>query len=138
MLNFYYKYYKLKRHDNDTETLCDSSHHIICAQEVENIDIPITWDNVNEIYEKYRKYVAFEIINRKKGKIISFPYRQDYMFLVPKYFKPIKEWEKQELQLTLSITYEQFEPSIREISQYCDGGKAIQYLVERGLSIVTK
>lgn len=88
--------------------------------------IPITWKNLNEINDKYGLSCAFNIWNCRKGrKIEFFSWRS-----------AIKEWKTTDFNLELRISYTPYNASIEDIMKYWDGDKAIQYLVERGLTVV--
>ena len=87
--------------------------------------IPITWENLNTIYNEYGLSCAFNIWNCRKGrKIEFFSWRS-----------AIKEWKTTNPNLELRISYTPYNASIEEILKYHDGNKAIQYLVERGLKV---
>ena len=87
--------------------------------------IPITWENLNAIYNKYGLSCAFNIWNCRKGrKIEFFSWRS-----------AIKEWKTTDFNLELRISYTPYNAPIEDIMKYWEGDKAIQYLVERGLKV---
>lgn len=87
--------------------------------------IPITWENLNTIYNEYGLSCAFNIWNCRKGrKIEFFSWRS-----------AIKEWKTADFNLELRISYTPYNASIEDIMKYWEGDKAIQYLVERGLKV---
>ena len=100
-------------------------HVILDETTVETQHIPITWENLNTIYNEYGLSCAFNIWNCRKGrKIEFFSWRS-----------AIKEWKTTDFNLELRISYTPYNASIEEILKYHDGNKAIQYLVERGLKV---
>lgn len=87
--------------------------------------IPITWENLDEINDKYGLSCAFNIWNCRKGrKIEFFSWRS-----------AIKEWKTTDFNLELRISYMPYNAPIEDIMKYYEGDKAIQYLVERGLKV---
>ena len=48
-------------------------------------------------------------------------------------FTNIKQW-KDDLDIEIKTTWREYKPSIKEIMNFRDSDKAIQYLVERGLN----
>lgn len=87
--------------------------------------IPITWENLDEINNKYGLSCAFNIWNCHKGrKIEFFSWRS-----------AIKEWKTANFNLELRISYTPYNAPIEDIMKYWEGDKAIQYLVERGLKV---
>ena len=88
--------------------------------------IPITWENLDEINNKYGLSCAFNIWNCRKGrKIEFFSWRS-----------AIKEWKTADFNLELRISYTPYNAPIEDIMKYWEGDKAIQYLAERGLKVV--
>lgn len=88
--------------------------------------IPITWENLNTIYNEYGLSFAFNIWNCHKGRKIEFFSRRS----------AIKEWKTTDFNLELRISYTPYNAPIEDIMKYWEGDKAIQYLVERGLKVV--
>ena len=87
--------------------------------------IPITWENLNTIYNEYGLSCAFNIWNCREGrKIEFFSWRS-----------AIKEWKTADFNLELRISYTPYNAPIEDIMKYWEGDKAIQYLVERGLKV---
>jgi len=84
--------------------------------------IPITWENLDEINEKYG---LFSVWNCRKGRKIEFF----------SWHSTIKEWKTTDLNLELRISYTPYNAPIEDIMKYWEGDKAIQYLVERGLKV---
>lgn len=87
--------------------------------------IPITWENLNTIYNEYGLSCAFNIWNYRKGRKIEFF----------SWSSAIKEWKTTDFNLELRISYTPYNAPIEDIMKYCEGDKAIQYLVERGLKV---
>lgn len=105
--------------------------YVIQEEAPTNEIITLTWDNLTEMYQKYGLAVGFNVWNFRRGRRISFFNAE----LFNRKTRDIKEW-KEELDVILEIRYEENHPSISRIMNWIDGEKAIQYLVERGLSIV--
>lgn len=95
-------------------------------------DVAITWDNLYEMYHKYALCFNFNIWEFKKGRVVSF--FSDRWF--DKDSRDVKEWKTSDLHITLTIRYKEDNPSIDRVMKYHDGEKAIQYLVERGLTVI--
>lgn len=106
----------------------NSISHVILDEtaSTETQHIPITWENLDEVNNKYGLSCAFNVWNYHKGRIIEF------LSLHP----TIKEWKTADFNLELRITYTPYNASIEDIMKYQEGDKAIQYLVERGLKVV--
>ncbi len=125
MLNYYLVCYATL---HEGKVINNTISHAILDEttSTETQHVPITWGNLGEINEKYGLFVAFNVWNCRKGrKIEFFSWRN-----------AIKEWKTTDPNLELRITYTPYNASIEEILQYHDGDKAIQYLVEHGLTVV--
>lgn len=129
MLKFYYVYYNTYHNGVKIGTEVGWNCYIEAPKEE---DIHITWDNLNEMYQKYALCFKFNIWNFKRGRMVSF--FTNYWF--KKDHRDIKEWKTSNLHITLAIRYEEDNPSIDKVMKYHDGEKAIQYLIERGLTII--
>lgn len=124
------KYYKIVYKVINTKTeqeLHVATSTLLTDEEFTKEKILLTWNNLMELYEKYKSFLGFEIRNKKKGRVIVFYDDLTSLF-------PIKEWKK-EIDLTLKIDYKEIQCSIQEILNYPKCEKAIQYLNERGLTI---
>lgn len=122
MLNYYNIYYKTL--DKNGDCFWTTVRNIIDYEE--NIKdkelIKITWDNVEEIYQKYYYCLPFEIWKIKKGIKLLF-----YDDIIPKC-----SWKKlYKLNISLLITTEIDTPSLKELLEYNNSDKAIQYITER-------
>lgn len=109
------------------QVINNNTGHVILDETaaIETQHIPITWENLNTIYNEYGLSCAFNIWNCRKGrKIEFFSWRS-----------AIKEWKTTDFNLERRISYTPYNASIEEILKYHDGNKAIQYLVERGLTV---
>lgn len=98
--------------------------------EVKEETIPITWENLKEIYYNYGPNLPFNYWNFKHGRVISFfegAFRD-------KNRRDIHERKTPVLDMKLVITYEVCRCSLNDILKYWDSDKAIQYLRERNLS----
>ena len=91
--------------------------------------IDVTWDNLNEIYQKFPLFCAFNIFNFKRGRLVSF--FSDHLFLRRDEWD-VKEWKHPDLNIRLKITYTKYSPSISKVLNWHDGEKALAYLRERG------
>lgn len=98
--------------------------------EIKEKTIPITWENLKEVYYDYCLNFPFNYWNFKRGRVISFFEGG----LTDKNRRDIKEWKTPTLNIKLVITYEAFPCSLNDILNYWDSEKAIQYLRERNLS----
>lgn len=128
-MKFYYCYYTI--YHNGTRI---NSRHGKCLYDTKPFDktIPITWRNLNEIYQSLDFLPNFIILNMKKGRVISFFH--DKLFPAGN-FRDVKEWKHPNLNILLKITYAEYTPSIAEVLKWHDQEKAIAYLRERGLNI---
>lgn len=105
-------------------------HVIADESEVKEKTIPITWENLEEIYHNYGLSLPFNIWNFKRGRVISF-FKGSF---TDKNRRDIKEWKTPALDMKLVVTYEVWRCSLNNILNYWDSEKTIQYLRERNLS----
>lgn len=103
----------------------------LLAEEPQTTTDILTWDNVEEYYNKDSLSCKFNIWHFKKGRVVSFFLDR---FFPRKDERDIKEW-KEELNIKIVTTYREFNPSIAEVLKWHDAEKAIAYLNERGLKI---
>lgn len=95
----------------------------------------VTWDNIEEMYQKFGCCVGFNWFEYRKGKIVDFfacglfPKRDE---------RPAKQWKHPHLNVRIEVSYQEYSPPISEVLQWHDGEKAIQYLIERGWENVRK
>lgn len=130
MLNAYYKEY---RTFVNNELAGTEGSVILCEEsEAEEKTIEINWDNVGAIYSKYGILIRFGLHYANKGQVIS--YQDGEHFLD----KKIKEWKTPKLNAQLVIHCRKVNISMRELMNYYDADKAIQYIKERGLDINVK
>lgn len=129
MLRFYHVYYTT--YHNGIEIGKEYGYGCFDKAPVEE-DIAITWDNLNEMYREHGLCFKFNIWNFKRGRVVSF--FTDRLF--KKDYRDVKEWKTSDLHITLTIRYKEDNPSIKRVMEYHDGEKAIQYLIERGLTVV--
>ena len=101
-------------------TICESSDAV-------NRVTAVTWDNVEK-----NKSMNFWLRFTRKGRII---YYNDGKHFVD---RTIKEWKTPNLNIQLTIEYEERKMSMRELMQYRNADVAIQYMKERGLEIKGK
>ena len=117
-------------YNNEVKVGNTSGFIIADENEIKEKTIPITWENLEEVYYNYGLSVPFNIWNFKRGRVISFFEGG----LTDKNRRDIKEWKTPELNMKLVITYEVCRCSLNDIINYWDSEKAIQYLRERNLS----
>lgn len=99
----------------------------ICESHPNENIIKVNWDNVEEEILKIKNVypiLPFGITKKRKGLQLFF---HDYLF------KNIKQW-KEDLDIEIKTSWREYKPSLKEIMNFKDSDKAIQYLVERGLS----
>lgn len=105
---------------------------ILTDKEPKTETILLTWDNLEEYYNRNFMFCKFNIWNFKKGRRVSF-FTDTFLF-AKKDERDVKEW-KEELNIRIETTYKEFNPSIAEVLKYYDTEKAIAYLNEKGLKI---
>ena len=98
--------------------------------EVKEKTIPITWENLEEVYYNYGLNLPFNYWNFKHGRTISF-FKGAFC---DKNRRDIHERKTPILDMKLVITYKVVPCSLNDILNYWDSEKAIQYLRERNLS----
>lgn len=103
----------------------------LLAEEPQTTTDILTWDNIEEYYNKNGMSCKFNIWSFKKGRVVSFFLDR---FFPRKNERDVKEW-KEELNIKIVTTYREFSPSIAEVLKWHDAEKAIAYLNERGLKI---
>ena len=107
-----------------------SGFTIADESEVKEETIPITWENLEEVYYDYGLELPFNYCNFKRGRVISFFSGA----FCDKNRRDIHERKTPVLDMKLVITYETFPCSLNTILNYWNSEKAIQYLRERNLS----
>lgn len=128
-MKFYYRY--TTTYHNDTRIGCEAGRMLTDIEPTAET-IHITWDNLNEMYQKLGIGCKFNIWNFKKGRIVSF---FTDGFFPKKDERDVKEWKHPNLNIRMEITYREYNPSIAEVLKWHDAEKAIAYLNERGLKI---
>lgn len=96
----------------------------ICENHPDTDVININWDDAEEEIQKLCIWLPFGITKRRKGLKLFF---WDDMFT------NVKQW-KEDLNIEIKTTWREYKPTIKEIMNFKDSDKAIQYLVERGLN----
>ena len=92
----------------------------------------ITWENLeSELVKCIFCSCGFSIWYRKKGRHVEF-------YPDTGIHKPVKEWKSPNLNIQIKTIYTPATPSIDTLLHWHDGDKAIQYLVERGITIFQK
>lgn len=99
--------------------------HKICENHPNTDVIKINWNNVEQEIYKIGLHLPFGITKRRKGLQLFF---HDYLF------KNVKQW-KEDLDIEIKTSWREYKPSLKEIMNFKDSDRAIQYLVERGLNI---
>lgn len=132
MLKFYRCYFETI---NKGQVMYGDSSRVLIDEKnkPQNETIQITWDNLEQVHQKYGIDVGFNVWTRKKGRVISFfngnlIFRKDYE-------KDLKEWKDKKLNLQLKVSVKECQVSIQDVLDWYDSEKAIQYLKERGLSV---
>lgn len=87
--------------------------------------IKADWDNILNIYEKLGLCLPFGITKRRKGL---------KLFFWNDLFTNVKQW-KEDLDIEIKTSWREYKPTIKEIMDFKDSDKSIQYLVERGLNV---
>lgn len=128
MLHYYRVLYTT--YNNEVKVGSTRGFTIADENEIKEETIPITWENLEEVYQDHGLSLAFNYWNFKRGRVISF----FEGVLTDKIRRDIKEWKMPTLNIKLVITYEIFPCSLNTILNYWDSEKAIQYLRERNLS----
>lgn len=125
-------YYRIlfTTYNNGVKVNYTYGHVIADESEIKEKTIPITWENLEEIYHNYGLSLPFNIWNFKRGRVISF-FKGG---LTDKNRRDIKEWKTPTLDMKLVVTYEVWRCSLNTILNYWDSEKTIQYLCERNLS----
>jgi len=98
---------------------------------VQNHIEKITWENLNEKYQKNGNCYKFTIANVKKGRKIYF-----FDDCYDRCFNTVKEWKEKELNIEIKYEYKENKyVSINDVLKLHNVEKAIRYLNERGLTI---
>lgn len=99
----------------------------ICESHPNENIIKVNWDNVEEEILKIKNVypiLPFEIIKKRKGL---------KLFFWNNLFLNVKQW-KEDLNIEITTTWKEYQPSIKMLMNFYDSDKAIQYLAERGLN----
>ena len=103
----------------------DVYSHKICESHPYTDVIKINWDNAEEEIQKHDIWLPFGITKRRKGL---------KLFFWDDLFTSVKQW-KEDLDIEIKTSWIEYKPTIKEIMDFKDSDKAIQYLVERGLTV---
>lgn len=129
-MNFYYVEYQTW-HGNFY--IGSKSGEMITDKELTDTTDNLTWENLADYYFNNGMACDFNIWwgDKKGGRVVS--------FFDAELFKPqtwdIKEKSGKPLDITIKTHYIKAKVSIDKILNWHDGEAAIQYLVERGLSV---
>lgn len=134
MLGCYYKQIELRR----GQDIISSDRFLKIIDESESkeyIDETITWYNLPIIYKEYFDYrLRFYYKKKRKGQKIYF---ENFLLSYP--VKPICQWKTDTTGLHIVTHYvKATRISIDDILNYHDHTLAIQYLVEKGMSVTEK
>lgn len=125
MLKFYYidytTYYKGK------EVGCTTAYALCEESEIKNFRKKVTWENLVDVYKELGLACKFTIWNMKRGRQISFS--DTWPWQEP------KEWKHADPQIEIECCWSERQVSIKDIMEWHDSEKAIQYLNERNLKI---
>lgn len=125
MLHFYHTQYTTYC---GSDKLYTSRRCLTCAETPPKEEsVLLTWDNIEEQYKKLGLVVPFTLLKTKRGKKLVFFHGEH---------RTIKEWKTMEPCIYIAVETKEVNLPIEEVLEYHDGQKAIQYLVERGLSII--
>lgn len=122
-MEFYNVRYKVYRNGE----LYDQSSpaRLLVDKPMEDKIIPISWDNIEEVYSDYGLCLPFYLYHKDNGLVVH--YYGDGFF-----GKKVKSWKTADLGLELRVVYTQYTPSINEVLNWHDGERASQYLKEKG------
>ena len=96
----------------------------ICENYPDTDVININGDSAEREIYKLGLCLPFGITKRRKGL---------KLFFWNDMFPNIKQW-RDDLNIEIKTTWREYKPTIKEIMDFKDSDKAIQYLVERGLN----
>lgn len=111
----------------DNPLVHDCLTDIFLAEEIpKNIEKYITWENLDNF--QYHSIFRHSIRETKKGRKLIWYYNS---------FDKItfKEWKKQ-LNLHLTVEYDETTISINELLKISDSEKVLQYLIEHGINFL--
>lgn len=125
MLKYYVIYYTTYWRGKEmgvrtARAICDES-------KVDNWRVRFTWENLTELHEQIGLHCAFTVYEFRRGRLVSFDTTWPWQ-------EP-KEWTGKELDIEVKAEWIERDVSIREVMEWHDSGKAIQYLKERGLTV---
>lgn len=135
MLKFYHIYFTTYHN----KTKISEYYGYTCKEEISQQyeKINITWDNLEEMYNRYHCFLAFRRdYSKRKGRSVVFFGSYSNYRVSPKDFKTIYEKKEKNLNITLTICTKEDNPSIEKVLKYGNGKQAIQYLTERGLLVI--
>lgn len=95
--------------------------------------INITWENLDDMIEKYNLVLDFRWEKKKKGRVIYFNHKNEYPN--KKSQMPIKEW-KEPLNLTFQLGFQKLTDtkSLKSVLEWPEVEKTIKFLQERVLT----
>lgn len=116
----------------DTNTIyCENTDFALKDKSnFEKKEIQLTWDNLSDIYIKYR-LLPFGVWNSKKGRIISWWHENSKN-------PDIKERKTKDIPIKIIIEDIELRPSeytINDIITYHNGEMAMKFLREQGIKI---
>lgn len=128
------KFYKIRYTTYHNGEIINSRSNavILTEKDMATETYEFTWENLDKLYHEHPLECGFNIWNFKRGRRVS--------FFTNCFFKKnhydIKEWKHPNLNITLTIAYTIFEPSISYVLDWHDAKAAFQYLEEREIKIL--
>lgn len=124
MLKFYYIHYTT--YYRGKEVAYRTVHCLCDESKVDNWRVKVTWDNLVELWERVGGLCCgFSIWNLKRGRQLSFANTWPWQ-------EP-KEWKHADPQIEIECCWSERQVSIRDVMEWHDSEKAMQYLKERGM-----
>lgn len=120
-------YFKMLLTRNGKIVAADVSNKIFSSKSLEEKEISLTWDNIDEYYQKYgTTFFGWGLNSARKGKVTWIPDGWGYS-------TKIKEWKEPNLDLTLRLKPVDISDniSIKDVLKIRDVAGALKFLRER-------
>nr|WP_297936931.1 hypothetical protein [uncultured Lachnoclostridium sp.] len=111
--------------NNMTPFSIDLHYDCISENPPETENIKMNWNNIEYERNQIDIWLPFGITKTRRGL---------KLFFWDDLFTNVKQW-KEDLNVEIKTTWTEYKPTIKDIINFRDSDKAIQYLVERGLSM---
>ena len=111
--------------NNMTPFSIDLHYDCISESPPETENIKMNWNNIEYEKNQIDIWLPFGITKTRRGLKLFF---WDDLFI------NVKQW-REDLNVEIKTTWKEYNPTIKEIMNFRDSDKAIQYLVERGLEM---